>query len=97
MEDERIERAKALGAKAIVEIEGEDKVLFLKEPTKAMYQAWFGMQGSDIIMANESLLRSLVIKEVSDMEIFDDIKSLGSVFGQLDKIMALKKSKLTTL
>jgi len=95
--EERIAKAKSLGAKHMVEIEEDGKYLFLKEPKKADYQAWFALQKDDVILANETVIRTLAIKEVSDMEIFDDIKSLGSVFGQLSEIMALKKSTLKSL
>lgn len=97
-EDALLNKAKNLGAKYIIKIDDEDdRVLFLKEPTKIMYKAWFAMRESDILAANESLMRTLVIQEVSDMEIFDDIKALGSAFSQLGEIMALKKSTLVIL
>lgn len=97
IEEEILNKAKNLGAKYIIEIEEDEKVLFLKEPTKVMYKAWFALRDTDVIAANETLIRSLVIPEVSDMEILEDIKSLGSAFSQLGDIMALKKSTLVTL
>ena len=96
MED-RYTKAKALGAKYAIEIEGEDKIIFLKEPTKPVYQAWFALHSEDLLSANETVIRTLAIKECSDMDALEDIKSLGSMMGQLAEIMALKKSNLKTL
>jgi hypothetical protein len=47
--------------------------------------------------AKESLLRSLTIRAVSDMDILDDPKTLYSACNQLVEVLALKKSTLRTL
>ncbi len=92
---EREEEAKSLGAKYAVVV--EDKVLYLKEPEKEVYKAFFALYDQDPAGAKETVLRTLVLKAVSDMEIFDDYKSLLAVFTQLSDIMALKKSTLKIL
>lgn len=96
-EDERTQRAKALGAKFAVHIEEDDKIIFLKEPGREVYVAWVAGSENDPMSANETVIRTLAIKEVSDMEVLNDYKALGAVMKQLGGIMALKKSSLKTL
>lgn len=97
IKEELINKAKALGAKYMVGIEGTDLKLFLKQPSKEVFKAWYATYPDDAAAANETVIRSTVIKEVSDMEIFDDYKALASVFSQLSEIMSLKKSTLSIL
>lgn len=94
--EEREAKAKSLGARYMVSVEDE-KFLFLKEPSREVYKAFFTVYDQDPAAAKETVLRTLVIKEVSDMDIFNDYKSLLTVFTQLSEIMALKKSTLKTL
>ncbi len=97
--EERKAKAKNLGAKYAIAVEDEkgDKFLFLKEPDKAAYKAFGDLYEQDITTAKETALRMIVIKEISDMDIFEDYKALLSVFNQLADIMALKKSTLEIL
>lgn len=98
MTPEEIEiTAKNLGAKYAVTIEEDNKILYLKAPSKIIYEAWLDTFDNNPRLAAETVIKSLVIKEVSDMDVLEDFKSLGSVFGQLKEIMALKKSSLKTL
>ena len=96
-EEQRLTKAKNLGAKYRVNIEEDSKSLFLKEPDKTTYKMWYATYEDDPAGANETVVRTLTIKEVSDMEIFDDYKALASVFQQLGDIMSLKKSTLQSL
>lgn len=93
----RKDRAKELGARYVVGIVDDNKFLFLKEPDKAVYKAFGDLYQQDVTTAKETALRMIVIKEISDMEIFEDYKSLLSVFEDLADVMALKKSTLEIL
>lgn len=93
--EERENKAKSLGAKYAVII--EDKILYLKEPTKEIYKMFFSVYDQDPAGAKETVIRTLAIKEVSDMDILEDYKSLLTVCAELSEIMALKKSTLKTL
>jgi hypothetical protein len=95
--EELIKKAKSLGAKYQVLVEDTEYVLFLKEPSKEVFKAWYATYDSDPSSANETVIKTLIIKEVSTMEVFNDYKSLASVFRQLGEIMALKKSTLLIL
>lgn len=97
IEAKRLSKAKNLGAKYRVNIDEDGKSLFLKEPDKITYKAWYSLYEEDPTAANETVVKTLTIKEVSDMEIFDDYKALASVFQQLGEIMSLKKSTLQSL
>jgi hypothetical protein len=94
---EKLNKAKALGAKFEIGIEGEDKVLYVKDVDKVLYDMFFDTYEKDPKSAKESLLRSLVIKEVSDMEILEDPRYLYSACNQLFAILDLKKSTLKKL
>ncbi len=95
--EERESKAKNLGARYAIIIEDDNKVLYIKEPVRENYKMFFALYDQDAAGAKESVLRTLVINEVSDMEVFDDYKSLLAAFSQLSEIMALKKSTLKTL
>lgn len=95
-DEQRLNKAKNLGAKYRIKIEEDGKVLFLKEPEKTHFKMWFDLK-EDTLASNESLIRSLVIPQVSDMDILENMKSLGGVFAQIGEIMALKKSTLEIL
>ncbi len=97
MAEDRDLKAKSLGAKYAIVIEETSKTLYVKEPDKTLYDMFFTLFDQDPRGAKESALRSLVIKEVSDMDIFEDYKALLSAFNQLSEIMALKKSILKKL
>jgi hypothetical protein len=93
-------KAKSLGAvhKIVVEDEkGEDVVGYLKKMDRTTYSAVVKILETDRIKANETLLRTLLIKEVSDMRLVDDDDIFLSVLPQLSNIIVLKKSKLTSL
>lgn len=96
VDEQRISKAKNLGAKYQITIEEDGKVLFLKEPEKTHFKMWFDLK-EDTLASNESLIRSLVIPQVSDMDVLENMKSLGGAFAQIGEIMALKKSTLVTL
>lgn len=97
IDEKRLTKAKNLGAKYVIKV--EDNLLFLKEPDKPVYKAWYAQYSEDSTAANETAIRSLVIKEVSDMDIFNDAnyKLLASCFNELADIMGLKKSTLLIL
>lgn len=96
-QDEREIKAKTLGAKHVIGIEGEDNVLYIKSPDKTLYDMFFDTYDANPRAAKETLLRSLVIKEVSDVEILEDPKTLYSACNQLIEVLALKKSTLRSL
>jgi hypothetical protein len=94
------DQAKKLGAvhKIVVEDEkGEDVVGYLKKMDRTTYSAVVKILETDRIKANETLLRTLLIKEVSDMRLVEDDDIFLSVLPQLSNIIVLKKSKLTSL
>lgn len=95
--EEKKVKAKGLGARYVVGIPDDNKFLFLREPDKAVYKAFGDLYNQDVTTAKETALRMITIKEVSDMDIFEDYKALLSVFNELAEIMALKKSTLETL
>ncbi len=96
-DEQRLAKAKSLGAKYAIVIEEDNKILYVKEPDKILYDAFFEIYDSNPRAAKETALKTLVVKDVSDMEIFDDYKSLLSAFAQLSDIMAVKKSTLKKL
>lgn len=94
-QEEREVKAKALGAKYAVVI--DDKTIFLKEPSKEVYKAFFALYDQDPASAKETVVRTLAINEISDMDVLNDYKSLLTVCAELSEIMALKKSTLKIL
>jgi hypothetical protein len=90
-------KAKSLGARYAIVIDESGKTLYIKEPDKILYDAFFDIYDSNPRSAKETALRTLTISEVSDMDIFDDYKALLSAFVQLSEIMAVKKSTLKML
>jgi hypothetical protein len=98
-EQEKETKAKNLGASFKIEIEnGEENIVgYLKKPSRILYSAVMKLLQDDVIKANETLLRSCLITEVSDMRLIDDDDVFMSVLPQLSNIIELKKSKLTTL
>lgn len=90
-------KAQTLGAKYEIGIKEDGTILFVKEPDKTLYDAFFAIYDSDSRKAKETALRTLVIPEVSDMGIFDDYKALLGAFNELSEIMAVKKSTLKKL
>ncbi len=95
--EERNIKAKSLGAKYAIIIEDDNKVLYLREPVRENYKMFFALYDQDQAGAKESVLRTLVINEVSDMDVLEDYKSLLGAFSQLSEIMDLKKSTLKKL
>lgn len=95
--DERVIKAKSLGAKHVIGIEGDDKFLFVKSPDKTLYDMFFDTYDENPRASKESLLRSITVKEVSDMDILEDPKTLYSACNQLVEVLALKKSTLKSL
>lgn len=93
------ERAKSLGAAHKIEVEsnGETIIGYLKKMDRTVYSAIVKILEQDRIKANETLLRTLLIKEVSDMRLVEDDDIFLSVLPQLSHIIVLKKSKLTSL
>ena len=91
-------KAKSLGASYEIGIKEDGKVLFLREPDKALYDVYFAiLDDKDNRPAKETALKTLTINEVSDIEIFNDYKALLGAFSQLADIMAVKKSTLRKL
>lgn len=97
--EELINKAKALGADFKIEVEnGEETIVgFLKKPTRLTLSAVMKLLETDSLKANESLLRTCLIKEVSDMRLVDNDEIFLSVLPQLQNLITLKKSTLTTL
>lgn len=92
---ERDEQAKALGAKYAIVV--DDKVIYVKEPDKTIFKMFLSLYDQDPAGAKESTMRTLAIKEVSDMDLFEDYKCTLTIMSQLSEIMALKKSELKVL
>ena len=94
-----VSKAKALGAAFRVEVEHEDeKVIgYLKKPDRLTLSAVLKLLETDTLKANETLLRTCLIKEVSDMRIVDNDDIFLSVLPQLSDLIVLKKSTLTAL
>jgi hypothetical protein len=94
------EQAKKLGAIHKIEVTDENDLSvigYLKKMDRTTYSAVVKILETDRIKANETLLRTLLIKEVSDMRLVDDDDIFLSVLPQLSNIIVLKKSKLTSL
>ncbi len=92
-------KAKNLGAVFKIEVEDGDKKItgYLKKPDRALYSACIKLLESDTLKANETLLRTCLIKEVSDMRLVDDDDIFMSVLPQLANLIQKKRSILTTL
>jgi hypothetical protein len=97
--EELIKKAKSLGADFKIEVEsGEETIVgFLKKPSRVTLSAVIKLLETDTIKANETLLKTCIIKEVSDMRLVEDDDIFLSVLPQLQNLIALKKSTLTTL
>jgi hypothetical protein len=97
------EKAKSLGASFKIEVEevvdGETKKVtgYLKKPDRTLYSACIKLLEVDTLKANETLLRSCLIKEVSDMRLVDDDDIFMNVLPQLSNLIQKKRSTLTTL
>jgi hypothetical protein len=93
------ERAKKLGAvtKLIVEDDNGPVIAYMKKVDRTTYSACIKLLEQDAIKANETLLRTCLIKEVSDMRIVEDDDVFFSVLPQLRNVISLKKSTLTKL
>ena len=98
-EEQRLTKARNLGASFKVEVEHEGKMVigFLKKPDRATLSAVIKLLDTDTLKANETLLRTCLIKEVSDMDIVENDDIFLSVLPQLSNLITLKKSTLTAL
>jgi hypothetical protein len=97
--DDLEKKAMALGAafKLVVESEDGPIVGYMKKVDRVTYSACIKLLEADHIKANETLLRTCLIKEVSDMRLVEDDDTFFSVLPQLANIITLKKSTLTKL
>lgn len=97
--EELINKAKALGADFKIEVENGEEVVvgFVKKPTRQTLSVVMKLLETDSLKANETLLRTCLIKEVSDMRLVDNDDIFLSVLPQLQNLITLKKSTLTTL
>jgi hypothetical protein len=93
------DKAKALGAvhKLVVEDNGTEVIGYLKKMDRVTYSAIIRLLQDDALKANETLLRTCLIKEVSDMRIVEDDDIFYSVIPQLANIIQKKRSTLTVL
>lgn len=100
MTNEELEaKAKSLGAKfkIVVDNDGEEIVGFLKKPSRTLISATMKLGETDMLKANESLMRTCLIPDVSDMRLVDDDDIFMSALSQLSEIITIKKSTLTSL
>ena len=98
-EEQLLTKAKNLGAsfKVEVEHEGSSVIGFLKKPDRATISMVLKLLETDQLRANETLLRTCLIKKVSDMRLVEEDDIFLSVLPQLSNIITLKKSSLTAL
>lgn len=68
--------------------------LWMKQPSRQVLSASLAKASSDPVQANEIVLNSCVLKDESDMRIITNDDYFFSVFGQLQKILDVKKSEL---
>jgi hypothetical protein len=96
---EKDQKAQALGAYCKISVEhGEELVVgYLKKPDRTLYSACIKLLQIDMIKANETLLRSCLIKEVSDMRLVEDDDIFLNVLPQLEHLIQKKRSTLTIL
>jgi hypothetical protein len=79
----------------IVEVEG--KKLYLNKVNRYVLSPVMAKIGHDPLIAYEDLINSLVIREISDMEVLNDDELFLSAVTQLQQIVDLKKSTITKL
>lgn len=83
-----------------LEIEVSDTdiaIAYLRQPSREIMSAMFAKMSTDPLMANEILLRGIIIKEISDNRILENDQLFMSACTSLDQIIVLKKSTLMKL
>ena len=92
--DERDLKAKSLGAIKCVEVEG-GKRLYLKMPHRNIIGIVMSQMKVNMIQASETLAKATAIREVSDMDIFENdglfLSCISGINELLDDVQ-LKKS-----